>query len=95
MKTLLMWLFCPRYFADMPKDGESGPWVAVAIRHSLGRREEYIWQLVSGDLRAAYKMARWLALKADFALGLETRGIEWAVRRPSEQEEETFATEAK
>lgn len=79
MKTLLMWILCPRYFADMPKD-EPGTWVACSISiHYFGHREEREIREVEG-LRAAYKTARWLALKLDWKLS-PSWGVDWAIRK--------------
>lgn len=85
MRTLLCWLFAKNYFRDYPKEPHKiGPWTCRAIVVSAFDtrtvREERICQ---GDLGAAYRLARWLALKTDWntpdADG--ELGVDWEIYR--------------
>ena len=81
MKTLLLLLFAPRYLSDMPADAP-GSYEAVALTASPWYRAECAVERVEGR-RAAYRRARWLALKLDQSTkssALEV-GVIWQIRQ--------------
>lgn len=82
MKTLLMLLFCPGYLARMPKD-EPGDYVAEAYSLSFAGYEWVRSSVTVSGRRAAYKRARWEALKLQIWGAVHSEcAIKWRIVQP-------------
>ena len=84
-------IFCPDFWKSFPVEDKEGPWVACALRTNLFNREGteiYTRLMPDATLKEAYVVARKLALKLDnrtpYADG--ELGINWAIRRPNEND---------
>ena len=78
-KFLLLALFAPRFFADMPPR-EGGTYIAGAYKYSpfyVHTPEEV---RVKGR-RRAYVAARWMALVIDWNTATDEVGVRWTVTR--------------
>lgn len=93
MESLRWWqrlacrLWCPGWESERPlaDAAEEGPWIAAAILMTNRGDFERETRYVPGNLRNAYEIARWLALKLADATHPEL-GVRWAVRRPQSGE---------
>lgn len=80
MKWIIMALFCPRFFKDMPKN-KSGYYFAEAISTSIFRAPRIVYSERVKGFRKAYLKARWMALKLDWKIPWEEIWIEYVIRK--------------
>ena len=79
LKLILLAIFAPRFFADMPPKGE-GRYLASAEKYSRFYGHTPVERVVMGR-RRAYVTARWLALMLDWGRHTNEVGIRWTVRK--------------
>ncbi len=79
MKTILLTLFAPNYWKEMPKK-ESGNFLARVYTFSI-RRDNLRYVRSFNDRREAYIMARWMALMWDWKTDSHNGqvGVSWEV----------------
>ena len=86
IKEVLCRLFCPGYLERMPKEDEPGQYVAEAFTTTIRGYGRVVYSERAEGLIAAYKLARWLGLKADWSISDcgGRRGIGYGVRKVME-----------
>jgi hypothetical protein len=76
-KLVLLAIFAPRFFADMPPRG-AGRYLASAQKYSHFYCHAPIERKVVGR-RRAYAAARWFALVLDWGRVTDSVGIRWRI----------------